>query len=57
MKLFFKMTPNAMDNLVPVVSSPNCDLSYLTALKVQEIIAILKESGLTEILKNHINKK
>ena len=46
-----------MNNLVPVVSSPDCDLSYLPALRVQEIIAIWKESGLREILKNHINKK
>ncbi len=57
MKLFFKMTPNAMNNLVPVASSPDSDFNYLPALRVQEIIAIWKESGLREILKNHINKR
>ncbi len=56
-KLVFRKTPNTMQNLVPVVQYPEVDLKYLAALRIDEIIKIWKETGLVQILLNHINQK
>ncbi len=45
-KLVYKKTPNALQNLVPVVQYPDVDLKYFNAVITSEIIKIWKETGL-----------
>jgi hypothetical protein len=45
-KLVYKKTPNALQNLVPVVQYPGGDLKLFEAVRAFEIIKIWKETGL-----------
>jgi hypothetical protein len=45
-KLFYKKTPNAMQNLIPVVEYPQIDLKFFEAVRAFEIIKIWRETGL-----------
>jgi hypothetical protein len=54
-KLVYKKTPNSLQNIVPVVQYPDVDLKFFEAVRAFEIIKIWKETGLREILINHIN--
>ncbi len=45
--IVYKKTPNAMQNLVPLVKYPHVELNFFEAIRAFEIIKIWKETGLS----------